>query len=386
MIELPKFDTFNKDEIAIFPQINNPSAVTIAEIKVEYPQLGRIIIDAETGDTEPNRWVEGVQEALPDKTIVSRTYNRLQFDEDAFDFDFITGGDAIDFGSSTYWRVLHRFTEEEFFSNNSDQLQNFQIWELSYHRYQQEIIYLHEELNSLEWNRTKISVPPVTVPPPIGSPIGTPGTQACPTLPPPTAPAGQTGESAVFVDGTDLTGAPLCSRWASIPLDFLLVFNVGEALGGYIETDASGYNIYLSENPPTLDGSGNLVFNGFSQQVSNGSVNNPIKYSYTYISFYMSDNAGFTPPTRTSPTFVRLKRYGVENFRLSLPFERDNEPEILHHTPDTPRLPRAAAGVPTMYKPPGNFNFPDDFWNDADITTLFGFGNRLGSGGSVSLG
>lgn len=400
MIELPQFDSIDVDAIATLPQLNNPTAVTVSEIKKVFPQLGKILLDRDLPDSDPgkfqeNRWIIAVQESLPDKTIVSRTYADLIFDDDAFDFDFITDGDEEDFGDTVFWRVIHRFTEKEFFSNNSTELQNFRIWELSCHKWQQEIIYLHEEIASIQWDRPqteRVAPDPVFGTPPMpGDPAPITG-YTCPLISLPTPDPGETGYSQVFevIDTGDPQGIK-CMSWDSLPLDFIVTFDVGEALGGFFETDISEYNIYLSNTPPFFD-NGNLAFvdDGYpiialGDQNDNGSENDPIKFSLTYISLVWTDGlSGHSVPTRDEPTYVRLRRYGVENFRTSIPFERDLDPEFCHHEPETERLTQTALGTPTMYKPPDNYNFPDNFSNDGPATQLAGFGNRLGSGGSVS--
>lgn len=378
MIELPQFDQVNTDDLAVLPQINSPTAVTVSEIKKVFAGLGKLLLDPEADDNDPNkfqenRWVIATQESLPDKTIVSRTYADLIFDEDAFDFDFITDGDTEDFGSDTYWRVIHRFTEKEFFSNNSPELQNFRIWELSYHKWQQEIIYLHEEIASLQWDRPEITVVRDSLTTGGGT-TGSPGvtTYSCTSTPAATNPPGETGDSAVFSRGSAETLE--CYREASIPIPFSVTFDVGEALGGFVESDGSITHILLKSTPAPRLG----VLQAGDVIVPNGTEGNPIKYSQRYVEVY------FDLPSKTEPTYVRLRRYGVENFRISIPFERDLEPEFCHHELTTPRLTQTALGTPTMYKPPNEYNFPDNFSNDGPPSPLQGFGARLGSGGSVS--
>ena len=380
MLELPQFDNINLDDIATFPQINNPSAVTIAEIKLHYPQLGKILLDPELDDSDPdkfqeNRWVIGQQESLPDNTIVSRTYADLTFDEDAIDFDFITDGDEEDFGAQEYWRVIHRFTEEEWFSSNSAELQDFRIWERSFHKWQQEIIYLHTEIGSLQWDRPQTEFPPDSSSTPGPMPGDPPIiTYSCPliTLDPPDP--GETGRSQVFtvVAPSDPEGIQ-CFSWDSIDYPFSVTFDVGEALGGFVENDGTRTHILKKSTPDPRLG----VLQAGDEIVSNGTAGAPIKYDQRYIEVYFAD------PQRDEPTYVRLRRYGVENFRISIPFERDLEPEICHHEPETPRLESTTLGTPTVYKPPNEYNYPDNFWNDGPVTPLQGFGQRLGSGGSV---
>ena len=355
MLDLPLFDTFKKDEIAIFPQVDQPTAVTISEIKQEYVQLGKTLIGDD--EYETNRWTLGTQESLPDKTIKSRTYSELTFDDNAVDFDFVTGGDARDFGSSTYWRVIHRFTETEHFSNSGTELQNFKIWQKEENRWQQEIIYLHEEVGTLEWNRDQISVPTEG-----GGLSGEASPPTCPTDTP-AAPPGETGQSAAFATSTQ----PLtCARWESIPVPFYVTFDVGEALGGVIETN--GPVTYIIKKADAAPRNGTPLPE--DEATGSGSVSNPIRLNKRYIEVY------FNSPTRSTPTYVRLRRFGKENFRVSLPFQRDNEPEFLEHAASVPQAQR--------YKPPGRSDLPDNFWNDGAETELQGYGFRLGSGGGVA--
>lgn len=363
MIELPKFDTFNKDEVFSTPQISSPEVVTISEIKQTYPQLGSTNVRDENGDiisSTPNRWNHAVQESKPDGTIVARSFYELEFDNNAIDFQFITDGDEIEFGSDKYWRVIHRFTETVYESDNSPEFQNFKTWQEVKNRWQQEIIYDHVEIDPIVWNRGKIPVNRISTTTTTGQTTTT--TYSCPTGTPP-APSGETGESAAFAEGSGSNLA--CYRWESLPIPFTIIFDVGNSLGGFIQTDGTISSIKLK---------GTNIIDNSGENVLNGSINNPIKFTNRYIQI------SFNNPTRTAPTYVRLKRYGLETFRFQIPYELDQEPEFSHHGNNVQFEQRLF--------PPINKTWPDNFWNQGPQTPIVNFVDRFNnsSGGQINNG
>ena len=347
MFKLPKFDTLNKEELIGFPEVNAPGVVTVSEIKKIYSELGSTGIPGET-ERRPNKWNHAVQESTPEGIPVSRSFYELEFDDDAIDLQFIEAtGDE-----EAYWRVIHRFTETEYTSNNSTDLQNFKIWEIYNNKWQQEILYKHEEISPLLWERDKNTFPAS------GGSTNPPSAPTCPTSIP-TAPDGETGESQAF--GPSLSGT--CFRWESIKKPFYIIFDVGDSLGGFIETDGDISSILLKDEN---------VINSSGSIISKGSINDPIVFTSRYLQIYIEN------PTRTKPTYIRLRRFGIENFRFQIPFETDLDPEISHHDNTTLQEER--------YLPPTRKDFPDNFWNQGPNRPIKNYSGRVNHPGGVNIG
>ena len=145
---------------------------------------------------------------------------------------------------------LIRETEKKDQPNYSWELQNFKIWQIFTNRWQQEIIYDHIEIDSLQWDRPEITVNISQTTTTGNNPVTT---YACSSFPAATTPSGETGDSEVFSRGVAQTLE--CYREASLPIPFSVVFDVGEALGGFIETDGPLTRILLLDSPtPDPDG------------------------------------------------------------------------------------------------------------------------------------
>ena len=387
-IDLPSFESIDIDLLTPTAQLNDSEIPTVSEIKMHFPELGRNFIGPDDdGDDQfiDNKWVIAKQEATVNKTILSRTFAELEFDSTAFDFDFVTGGDVDEFGTEDYWRVLHRFTEIEYFSDNGAEAQDFRVWEESRHIWQQEILYRHENIGNLRWDRERILVPPLTTPPPMGSPMGTPPTYACPTTPPDDPPVGETGESIIFteVDPSVMPEGIICYRWESLPLDWEIIFDVGQALGGFVDTDGTvteSHLISYDDAMPTPNIIAEDPLNTFP-----GTEAAPIKFARRYL------RLRFDMQT-TEPTYVELHRYGKDNYRIFLSYERDTDPETSVH-PVSALTDLATGTYPgareelVKYRPPNKLNdFPNNFWTDTDINPLNDFDDRAGSSGGFTEG
>lgn len=384
-IELPTFDSVDIGAVAVTPELGSINVPTISEIKQHFPQLGSNFAGKDDDGDDvfiQNKWIIAKQEASVEKSIISRTFAELEFNEDAFDFDFVTEGDADEFGTEDYWRVLHRFTEIEYFSDSGPAAQDFRVWEESRHIWQQEIIYTHELIGTLRWDRERILVPPETIPPVL---MGDPPTYACPTTPPDDPPVGETGESIIFpeVDPSVMPEGIICYRWESLPLDWEIIFDVGEALGGYIDTDGTVTEARLlayDDAMPTPNIIAEDPPNTFP-----GSVGDPIKFGRRFLRLRFDMQTD-------SPTYVELFRYGKQNYRLFLSYQRDTEPETCTHpvealyTEDAGTYPGSRVEL-VKYRPPGKLNdFPNNFWNDTDINSLDDFEGRAGSAGGITEG
>ena len=375
MIELPLFDTYKPEEIATRPEIDAVElgqVVTICEIKKAYKELGEIIVGYENDNpiVRANKWAYATQESTIDNVVKSRTYTELQFDTDAVDFDFYQDGDEDEIGSKQHWRVIHQFTEKEYYSDNSEDSQNFKIWQLSFHKWQQEIVYKHTNIGDLVWSRPTINVPPIN-----SAAANELAVYSCPTNTP-SAPINQTGQSKC-IKNVDNDGITTCKRYDSLPLVFSLLFDVGEALGGYLKTDASNSQIIsiLLKDSNILSPLGQQT--GTDVLINNGSEIEPIKYIKRYVQITID-------ATRELPTYVSLRRYGKEQIRTPLSYSRDLDPELLEHQEATPFILHADnSTTATKYKPPGEYYFPDNFWNDKGMNPLIDYAARVGEAGKI---
>lgn len=389
-IELPTFETIDVNSLTPDVELNNINTPTISEIKEHLPELGQNYIGPnEDGDDQfvDNKWVIGKQEASVEGDIISRTYAELLFDQDAYDFDFIKEGDADEFGTEDYWRVLHRFTEIEYYSDSSPDLQDFRVWEESRHTWQQEIIFRHENIGNIRWDRPQVTAPLTTTPPAMGAPVGTLPTYACP-LDEPDAPNGETGESVAFlvpsvIDENTLPSEIKCCRWASLPLDWEIIFDVGQALGGFYETDGTVTEVKLIAYDDAMP-TPNIIAED-DPNVNPGTEADPMKFNRRFLRLRFDME-------RDAPTYVELHRYGKDNYRIFLPYERDTEPEICTHeasaltTKATGTYPKSREEL-IKYRPPNKLNdFPNNFWNDTDVNSLDDYSGRAGNPGGFTEG
>jgi hypothetical protein len=353
------FDIFNEDNFKVDNQELVVQPVTTSELKKEYIELGVL-----------KNWTIGEQSALKDGTIVNRTYKELDFRADGNDFDLVDLGYYDEtFGGNFHWRVLHEFTETEYYSSNLEEHKNFKIWEKSINNYQMEVSYdnltTKYKVNGLDrlavftWQR------PTTV-------TSFPGL-ACPTDLP-TPPPNETGPSQWSAQGTTVetdidtqtqTSTSSCKRFNSLPKPFYLVFDAGKSLGAVISnTDLNPTTIYLSTTP-TLNTGVNII------STNSGTNTNPHKMKYRYL-ILKWDNPGRDILTKITVTFK-----GNEIYRSFLPLIRDTEPECPEHFDTTPYIAHATPNQPTRYKPPNEYHFPDNFWNDVEDTPLNNYAARL---------
>lgn len=369
----PLFQKFDDSNFDIDNQELKIGVRNVATINKEYAELGTL-----------KTWKHGEQEADEDLNIISRTYVDLIFDEVACDFDFNDAGFVDDtYGGRYYWRVQHKFTEHEYYSEDSPEFENFRIWEEAYHRFQLDIIYKHEVLKTIEWLRPRTEQDKTT--------SGNPPQSTCPTGGSTPGDDDETGDSAWFEVGTGLTA--FCRKYNSVTIPYYKVFDAGKALGAVVEGDSPD-NIYLfdikpdvldvnpdignllepllesvdyrdTNNPVTLaDALGPIITTrGLVTQATNGSFTDPIRLNQRFLILE------YTDPTKTFPQEGTVTLYATEFYRSFLPLSRDQDPLLPEHPPGTE--------APTKLKPPGRPDFPDNFWNDVNIDTIDSYGTRV---------
>lgn len=359
------FDKFNTENFEVDNQELEVQPVTTSELKQLYPELGMI-----------KAWNLGEQTARRDGTIVNRTYRKLTFEADALDFDLVDAGyiDEDRFGGQYYWRVLHEFKETEYYSSLEPEFQNFKIWEKSENEYQMEITYdnkptkykdnQNQDVESiLTWDRPKDTQSFVGV--------------GCPTGLSP-APVGETGDGPWFSNGTTtnttsngVSSNTSCSRYESLGVPFQLVFDAGKSLGASISNATiPPTTIYISKNTSLIPGQ-------FIISTELGTVNKPHRMKFRYLILEW-DNPGRDDLKKVTITFR-----GNEKYRSFLPLSRDSNPECPEHLDTTPYVTHAILGSPTRYKPPGEYNFPDNFWNDVEDTPIFNYASRISINPSI---
>lgn len=360
------FDIFDEKNFEVDNQELVVKPVTTSELKKNYIELGIL-----------KRWTIGEQSAYKDGTIINRTYKELEFEENGNDFDLVDLGYYDEtFKSNYYWRVLHNFTEIEYYSSNLPEHKNFKIWEKSLNNYQMEISYdnlptkylntNNEEVESiLVWNRPTTTIS-------LTGGIGCP-----PGLEP--APPNETGASSWVNIGSTTnsntqTTTTSCKRFNSLSIPFYLVFDAGKSLGAAISnTDLTPTEIYISSNPNPLA----LLPEEYFVSNAQGTIANPHKMKNRYL-ILKWDNPGRDILTKITVTFL-----ANEIYRSFLPLIKDEEPEYPEHFDVTPYIAHANVGIPTRYKPPGEYNFPDNFWNDVEDLPINNYVQRLSINPSI---
>jgi hypothetical protein len=337
------FDKFNEENFEVDNQELDIQPTTFSEIKKAYSQLGSL-----------EAWTEGEQIARFDGMIISRTYKKLTFETKANDFDLIdsTGGYTDPVLGVRYWRVLHRFSEKEYYSECSENYLNFKIWEENDNFYQMEIIYKHEILTSETWER------PIETGSNPG--LGCPSNSSV-------VPEGETGPSNwevvdSTIDSYGETTNTNCVRYQSLEKPFYLIFKNGKALGATIKSNLAPSAVYISS---TSD-----INNLPSPSTRQNTEEDPHRLNKEYL-IIKWDNPG-----KDSLKYATVDFYGVENYRSFMPIARDTDPLLQEHYEETPYLPHAPLGVATRYKPVGMYNVPDNFWNDTNIDEIENFSTR----------
>lgn len=381
----PLFDKFDDSNFDIDNQEFSIGVRNVATLNKPYAELGTL-----------RTWIHGEQEADEDLNIITRTYAELFFDEAACDFDFNDAGfDDDTYGGRYYWRVVHKFTEHEYYSENTSEYENFRIWEEAFHRFQMDIIYKHELIQTIDWLRPRTEQAKTT--------SGNPPQSTCPTGGSTPGDDDETGDSAWFEVGTGLNA--FCRKYESVTIPYYKVFDVGGALGAVVNGDSAD-NIYIfdikpdilevttdvgallepllesvdyrdTNNPVTLaDALTPIITDRGLTPVTTGSFTDPIRLRQRYLILE------YTDPTKTFPQDGSIDLYASEFYRSFLPLSRDQDPLLPEHPPGTEFLPRTNDLVtPTRYKPPGRPDFPDNFWNDVNIDTIDSYGSRVGLGG-----
>lgn len=349
------FDIFNEENFEVDNQEMVVRPVTTSELKQEYIELGVL-----------KTWTLGEQSALKDGTIINRTYKRLNFNPDGNDFDLVNLGYYDDtFKGNYHWRVLHRFTETEFYSSNLEEHKNFKIWEKSINNYQMEVSYDNlptkyfiggQEVEAIfNWKR------PTTT-----TLFSTTG---CPTglVPPPlneTGPSIWISNGSTFNSNTQTTTTS-CIRFNSLPKPFYLVFDAGKSLGAVISnTNLNPTAIYICTTNDLNSGT-------YTISTNLGTDVDPHKMKYRYLILKWDD------PGRDELTEITVTFKGNEIYRSFLPLDRDEDPEYPEHFDTTPYIAHANVNVPTRYKPPNEYNFPDNFWNDVEDIPINNYAARL---------
>jgi len=358
------FDKFDESNFEVDSQELDVQAVTVSEIKREYSELGSLRL-----------WPLGEQTARKDGKIISRTYKTLTFANDAIDFDFVDLG-YIDptVGSQYQWRIIHEFTEKERYSSCDPAFGDFKIWEVSDNEYQMEITYDNEitildDKGNLEEEDDELAIFTWTRPKDIDSGTGI----ACPSNPTVAAPGFTLPGPWVLISsdpGTPAVGADpgtpasrTCERWSAIEKPFYLVYDAGKSLGAQVSADLIPSAVYISTTPG-LTGT-------YKVPKGTGAESDPYQMEYRYLVIEWLD------PGRTDLTTATVIFRGNEAFRIFLPVSRDQDPECPEHFDETPYIAHAPIGTPTRYKPFGEYDFPDNFWNDTVDTTIEGFLGRF---------
>lgn len=311
-------DQFNEENFEIPEENLEVLPTTFSEIKKAYPLLGTL-----------ESWAWGEQSARQDGTIISRAYKELEFYDDAEDFDLVdnTFVDST-YGSRYYWRVIYKFDEYEYYSEAGPDYENFKIWEYNLHSNQLEIIYKHEILASISWERPIIS--------------------------------------------TNNQEDSLTIEYEPLPLPFILSYDVGKALGATIDFNLMPDYILFTDDILDISLLSEEELNKLNKiDIAENNYENPYKLDKRYITLVWLE------PTDDLPNLGIIDFYGVENYRTFFPLTREEDPELLVHLEETPYIAHTNNTTTiTKYKPPGRLDFPDHFWNDTMINKINKFKER----------
>jgi len=355
------FDKFKEECYEVDNQELEIGPTTVSEIKERYSELGVIKV-----------WTLGEQTANREGQIISRTYRKLNFSSNALDFDLVDAGytDNERYKGRYYWRVLHEFKETEYYSSHEVEFKNFKIWEKSINEFQMEITY--DNLPTKYINENNIEIESIfnwereiTKDNFIGGicPNGVIEAELNETGPSIWKETGNEIEP-IIIDNVPSVFTE-CYRYNSVPTPFFLVLDAGKSLGAtFSNISLAPTTVYISKNRTLIEGEYNI-----SEGL--GTVTNPHKMSNRYL-IIKWDNAERETLTKLTITFR-----GNEIYRSFLPLLRDNEPECPEHLDITPYLAHVGLNTPTRYKPPGEYNFPDNFWNDIDNIEITNYAERI---------
>ena len=336
---LPLFDTFNKVLLEKEVEALDITSMQTSVITKYFPELGTT-----------KTWDVGIQSALPlDKddpskgfTILDRTFQDLVFSEDAYDFDFIkTEEDGAEFYTPTnseqekldqnpnylsrfnYWLVVQCLTIKEWFSNNSEELEDFMCWEYKEHIYQQEIYFKHKLIHTYVWDRDTEPGDTRTIT--TGGTANSPGTSTtiCNIGSGATNPTYDkdgvkltTGKSPTFE-----TSSGSCLKWSSLDTPFVLTVDAKSALGAVVKPNNTSLNIkvYLKSQEDSTE----------KIEVALGSFKDPIQLVDRYLEIVVED------PGKSDLKQIKVDFYGEEFYRIQLPFKYDEEVDLIMHDEQT---------------------------------------------------
>ena len=349
------FDKFDESNFNIDNQELDVQAVTVSELKREYSELGTLRF-----------WPLGEQAARKDGTIIYRSYKTLSFSNNAIDFDFVDLGYEDPTTQDRYqWRVIHEFVETERYSSSDLEFGNFKVWEVSNNDFQMEITYDNnitilddkgnfdsddDDLAVFTWDRPIETITTLGIGCPANPTIADPGF----TLP---------GDWVLVQQASVNNPDTICERYVALEKSFYLVYDVGKSLGAEITSDLTPSNIYIS-NRPDLTGT-------FKVPNGSGVESSPYQLEFRYLIIEWLD------PGKDDLTTATVTLRGNEAYRVFSPITKDLDPECPEHDDTVPYIAHAPIGTPTRYKPPGEYTFPDNFWNDTVDTTIEGFLDRL---------
>ena len=372
---LPIFNTFNKKLLDKEVEPLDITSIQTSVITKYYPELG-----------STKNWDASVQSATPvDKNdpskgfiILDRTFQDLEFDLNAYDFDYIKGTNPSDpfytptnieneqlkrnpsyLSKTNYWLVVQCLKVKEWFSNNSKELEDFRCWEYKEHIFQQEIYFKHKLIHS--YIKDRPTSPGIT------SPGLTPNS-------PNVCDVGQGETAGEFLEGTQITtgmsptfksegGA--CLRWDSLNIPYIEVVDCKKALGAVVKVNDNSLNVkvYIKPTANSIE----------KVEVGMGSFEDPIQLTQQFLEVVI------TNPGKNTFKRLQVDFYGEEYYRLQIPFKWDEEVEYQMHDSET-LINTNKYHPPRKLKPNGEWTTPlfdTNFRLNKEFTSITNFRNRM---------
>ena len=386
---LPLFDTFKKEKLEKEVDVLDITSLQTSILTKYYPELG----------TTKN-WDMGVQTSTPiDKDdpskgfiTLDRTFQDLKFDPNAYDFDYIKGTNPKDpfyqpteaeqslhnetgeyISEVNHWLVVQCVKVDEWFSNNSEKLQNFMCWDKREHIFEQRIFFKHKLIHTTTWDRPTVAGEERSLNPSTGGPA----IKVC------TIGAGKTNptynENGIQIttgtSGTFEQGEGNCRKWNSLDIPFVRTFNAGKGLGAVIKFNSSSLDtkVYLKA---TADSEEKFEVDSKYLQTNGqwGTFEDPIQLNLQFIEVVVNN------PGRDTLKQITVNFYGEEFYRIQIPFKWDEEPDYIMHDEES-------LANTDKYHPPRKYNSETDTWSaplfdtnfriNREFTPITNFGSRI---------
>lgn len=352
-IELPTFDGFDPSSLSYDPSsLGVVEIPTISILRREYLELGKIKV--KRADDIVNLWIEAKQECNQDKVIKNRTYSELNFDANARDASLIYNPEfEPTYGFSIVWRVTQRFTETEYYSDNSKRLQDFKIWEVSTNEWELEMYFENKRstVYSIRQNVTKG----------VGTYSNASSSSSSSIR---TSNLGRNSRNTNSTNSNRPRPIRLPAKNANG--DWEVTYPVGRLASGILTMSKDPIAVYF------LDARDQDLSLG-TEVLPTPKNNKQLTLDRAFIKMIFDGTV--SPPRR-----VTMEGFGVFDKSETLsttyyPISRDASPVLIEHPLSDLNSP-SPDGELIKYRPPGKLYLPNNFWNHGSLQPLSNFNSK----------